>query len=341
MKHRINLVGKTSTEICDIVGPHVDRGFRGKQVANWVRDRDAREFEEMSNLPKEMRENLGEVFEILEPKVEDIVTSGDGTKKFLFRFEDNAAVEGVMMPLERKTTFCLSSQAGCAVGCAFCVTGMLGAGRNLTADEIFGQLRVMMRHGASSSDRINIVFMGMGEPLLNTSHLGKTLEVMYENISPKRITVSTSGILPGLRWLASLPKRPKLAISLNACTQELRERIMPMTKVHRLDDLMAELRSFPLEKGRRITFEYVLIKNINDSTDEARRVGPLLGGIPCKVNIIPLNEDPKHLPDLQTPDEATIDDFARILRDAGLVVTVRRSRGRDLAGACGQLRGRR
>ncbi len=340
MKHRINLVGKTSPEICDLIAPYVDRGFRGQQVANWIRDRDARGFEEMSNLPKLMREELGRLFEIREPAIDDVVSNDDGTKKYVLRFDDDVAVEGVMMPLERKTTFCLSSQAGCAVACAFCVTGMLGAGRNLTADELVGQLRIMMRHGVVSTDRINVVFMGMGEPLLNTNNLGKALEVMYETISPKRITVSTAGILPGLRWLSSLDKRPKLAISLNACTQELRERIMPITKVHRLDDLMAELRRFPLEKGRRITFEYVLIKGVNDSSDEARRVGPLLGGIPCKVNLIPLNEDPDYLPGLSTPDEVTIDDFARILRDAGLVVTVRRSRGRDLAAACGQLRSR-
>ena len=283
---RVNLVGKTSAEICDLVCPQVDRQFRGRQVANWVRHRDATAFDEMSNLPKAMRVELARLFEIREPMIDDVILSGDGPKKYLFRFDDGVNVESVMMPSDRKTTFCLSSQAGCAVGCTFCVTGKLGAGRNLNVDEIVGQLRFMMRHCVSATDRVNIVFMGMGEPLLNTGHLFRALDVMYETISPKRITLSTAGILPGLRLLASLPKRPKLAISLKACTQELRERMMPMTKVHRLGDLMAELRGFPLEKGRRITFEYVLIKGINDSPDQARQVGPLLGGIPSKVNII-------------------------------------------------------
>jgi 23S rRNA (adenine2503-C2)-methyltransferase len=239
-----------------------------------------------------------------------------------------------------KATFCLSSQAGCAVGCTFCVTGAIGAGRNLRPAEIVGQYRVMLRRLESEIERINIVFMGMGEPLLNTTHLGQALTVLSERVSLKRITVSTVGILPGIQWLADLSKRPKLALSLNAPDQARRESIMPITRRYRLDDLIAALRAFPLERGRRITFEYVLIDGFNDALDDARATARLIRGIPAKVNVIPLNEDAEHFPDLRRPPADTIDRFAAGLRDAGLTVTVRWSEGEDVAAACGQLRSR-
>jgi len=237
-------------------------------------------------------------------------------------------------------TMCLSSQTGWAVGCTFCVTGALGAGRNLRPDEIVGQYRVMLRQFSDPMDRVNIVFMGMGEPLLNTANLGPALETLYERVSPKRITVSTSGILPGIEWLASLARRPKLAVSLNAPDQERRQELMPIARRYPLSDLMTELRRFPLERARRLTFEYVLIRGFNDSEDDARMVVRLIRGIPSKVNVIPLNEDPEHFPDLHRPDDETINRFAVVLRDAGLTVTVRWSKGLDVDAACGQLKGR-
>lgn len=337
---RANLVGKTSSEIAGLLEDHVDRQFRGQQVAGWIIDRNARGFEEMSNLPKELRRSLGSAFDIGEPDVLEVVRSADGSRKYLFGLADGLSVEGVTMYEGAKATFCLSSQAGCAVGCTFCVTGALGAGRNLDAAEIVGQYRVMRRDLENDVERINLVFMGMGEPLLNTGHLGQALDVLSERVSPKRITVSTAGILPGIRWLAERPRRPKLAISLNAPDQTRRTMIMPIARRYPLDDLFAEIRAFPLEPGRRVTFEYVLISGFNDSVADARTVADLVRDVPSKINVIPLNEDKDHFPELCRPREEIVDNFAAALRDAGLTVTVRWSRGSDVAAACGQLRGR-
>ncbi len=336
---QLNLIGRTSDEIGSLVGPLVDRPFRARQVAHWVTLRGARTFAEMSNLPKELRRILDDRFSLAEPEVAALTASRDGSAKYLFRLDDGASVEAVAMPEDGKLTLCLSSQTGCAVGCTFCVTGLLGAGRNLAAAEIVGQYRVMARERGPNADRINLVFMGMGEPLLNRIEFGRALDVLTECVSPRRITVSTSGILPGIRWLAARSRRPKLAVSLNAPDQARREQIMPITKRYPLVELMAELRRFPLERGRRITFEYVLIRDFNDAAEDARAVARLLRGIPSKVNVIPLNEDSVWLPGLREPKTATIEAFGRELRDAGLTVTVRWSKGRDVAAACGQLKG--
>lgn len=336
---RVNLVGRTPDEIAVLLGPHVDRPFRARQVAQWIIDRNARGFDEMSNLSKRLRSDLDRRFRIADPEIVTASRSSDGSVKWLFRFDDGVSVEGVSMPERGKLTMCLSSQAGCALGCTFCVTGALGAGRNLRPDEIVGQYRVMLRELAEPVDRVNIVFMGMGEPLFNTTHLGTALATLYERVSPKRITVSTSGILPGIRWLAGLDRRPKLAVSLNAPDQLRRQQIMPIARRYPLDQLMAQLRGFPLEPGRRITFEYVLIRGFNDSIADARLLVGLLHGIPSKINLIPLNEDPEHFPELARPDDRAIDRFAAGLRDAGLTVTVRWSKGLDVNAACGQLKG--
>ena len=341
MSEKTNLVGRTSTEIAGLVAPHADRSFRGRQVARWVIERNASTFLEMTDLSKDLRAGLGRVFSLEEAEVVDVVESEDFSSKYLVRLDDGVEIECVSMREGAKATFCLSSQAGCAIGCTFCVTGALGAGRNLQPHEILSQYRLMLRRLDESIERVNIVFMGMGEPLLNTEHVGRALEVLYERVSPKRITVSTAGILPGIRWLANLPKRPKLAVSLNAPDQIRREELMPIARRYPLDDLFDALRTFPLERGRRITFEYVLIRDFNDSEEDATAVAGLIHGIPAKINVIPLNEDSEHFPDLKRPETPVIDRFAARLRDAGQTVTVRWSRGADVAAACGQLRGRR
>ena len=340
MNKAINLVGRTTAEICSELAQHVDRDYRTRQVARWIIDRNATTFAEMTDLPVTMRESLAQRFTIAEPEVFEIVASADESQKYLFSLADGATVEGVAMRDGPKATFCLSSQAGCAVGCTFCVTGALGPGRNLRPDEIVGQYRILLRQLDQAVERVNLVFMGMGEPLLNTTHLGSALAVLSERVSLKRITVSTAGILPGIRWLGRLPRRPKLAVSLNAPDQERRRRIMPIAGRYPLDDLFAELRAFPLEKGRRITFEYVLIRDFNDTAADAEATAKLIAKIPAKINVIPLNEDPVHFPQLRRPEVETVDGFARVLRDTGLTVTVRWSRGADVAAACGQLRGR-
>jgi 23S rRNA (adenine2503-C2)-methyltransferase len=337
---RTNLVGRPPGEIAELLAPHIDRSFRSRQVAQWIIDRNAEDFAEMSNLSKDLRAELAQHFRITDPEILEASPSADGSVKWLFGLSDGLSFEGVSMPEGGKLTLCLSSQTGCAVGCTFCVTGALGAGRNLTPDEIVGQYRVMLRQLDAPVDRVNLVFMGMGEPLLNTRHLGDALVTLYERVSPKRITVSTSGILPGIDWLASLPRRPKLAISLNAPDQQRREEIMPIARRYPLTELMDRLRAFPLERGRRVTFEYVLIRGFNDSEDDARLVARLIRGIPSKINVIPLNEDGEHFPDLRRPDDDTVNRFAVVLRDAGLTVTVRWSKGLDVDAACGQLKGR-
>ncbi len=336
----MNLVGKTSAEISRVLSPHVDRDFRCSQVARWVLDRNAATFDEMTDLPASLRERLAQSFALTEPEVVEVIESSDDSRKYLLHLEDGVTVESVAMRDGPKVTFCLSSQAGCAVGCTFCVTGAMGAGRNLRPDEIVGQYRVMLRDLERSAERVNVVFMGMGEPLLNTENLGGALDVLSEKLSLKRITVSTAGILPGIRWLAARPRRPKLAVSLNAPDQKRRERIMPIAGRYPLHDLFAELGAFPLERGRRITFEYVLIRGFNDAEVDAMAVARLVSGIPAKMNVIPFNEDPECFPDLRQPDGEVVDRFASRLRDAGLTTTVRWSRGADVAAACGQLRGR-
>jgi 23S rRNA (adenine2503-C2)-methyltransferase len=333
-----NLIGRTADRIHQLLAPHVDTPYRGRQVSTWILERHAATFHEMTNLPLALRQRLEERFELRDPEVLAETASTDGSKKFLFGLVDGATVEGVAMPEGGKLTLCLSSQAGCAVGCRFCVTGVLGSGRNLRAEEIVGQYRVMLRRSAVAQ-RVNIVFMGMGEPLLNTSHLGTSLDVLAERVSPKRITVSTAGIVPGIRWLRGRGRRPKLAVSLNAPDQERRAQMMPIACRYPLEELMAELRAFPLEKGRRITFEYVLIRGFNDAVGDAARLARLVRGIPSKINVIPLNEDPAFLPDLRQPDADTVDRFGAALNDAGLTATVRWSKGRDVAAACGQLKG--
>jgi 23S rRNA (adenine2503-C2)-methyltransferase len=337
----MNLIGKTSLEIAAVLQGTVDREFRGRQVAAWIHQRDARTFDEMANIPKALRKTLAERFSLAEPTVLEKISSDDGSTKYLFGLEDGATFEGVSMPDGGKATLCLSSQTGCAVGCTFCVTGALGAGRNLGPAEMVGQYRVMRRELPEEVERVNLVFMGMGEPLLNTTALGQALEVLYERVSPKRITISTAGIIPGIRWMAGLNRRPKLALSLNAPDQERREEIMPITRRYPLNQLMAAIRDFPLERGRRITFEYVLIRDFNDRIADAQAVARLIDGIPSKINVIPLNEDAEHFPELRQPEVDTVDAFARTLRDAGRVVTVRWSKGADVAAACGQLKGRR
>jgi 23S rRNA (adenine2503-C2)-methyltransferase len=335
----VNLVGASRAELAALLGGLDPRPYRVAQVYQWLTRRLAGSIEEMTNLPKALRESLADRAVIRDPDILEVRRGGEGTAKFALAYPDGAVVEAVAMPMEGHTTLCLSSQAGCAVGCVFCVTGILGAGRNLSGGEIFGQYRVIMRREGLVGTPVNVVFMGMGEPLLNLPGVTRAVELLSETVSPRRVTVSTSGIVPGLAKLAALERRPKLAVSLNATTQEQRERLMPIAARWPLEDLLAALRAFPLERGRRITFEYVMLAGINDSLDDAHRLPRLLRGIPCKVNLIPLNPDERYLAELAAPDEATISAFAGVLAAAHMNVTVRWSKGRDVAAACGQLRG--
>jgi 23S rRNA (adenine2503-C2)-methyltransferase len=347
--------------------------YRGRQVFDALHVRGAREYAAMRELPAPLRERLAREFPIRLPEIARREASADGSVKLGLRLADGALVEAVFMPGDRanaqvneyadaraaaatsnqkpetrnpssarleRFTVCLSSQTGCAVDCAFCVTGRLGGGRNLTSGEIVGQLYAVLDDAGRAPEGMRIVFMGMGEPFLNPDGVIGALDVLFEIVSPKRVTVSTSGITPAFARFAALPRRPNLAVSLNAADPATRERLMPITKSYPLDGLLAAVRAWPLEPRRTVLVEYVLIAGINDSVDEAKRLARALRGLTVKVNLIPLNEDPVYLPDLRRPDEAAIDRFARVLSDAGLTVTVRRSKGPDASAACGQLKGR-
>jgi 23S rRNA (adenine2503-C2)-methyltransferase len=335
-----NLVGASRAELTAVLAELNAPAYRISQVHHWLNRRLADSLEVMTDLPKGLRGALAERCIVADPDILEVRRSPDGTTKFAFACHDGAVIEAVSMPMAGRTTLCLSSQAGCVVGCVFCVTGVLGPGRNLTAGEIFGQYRAMVRSEKLLGQPLNVVFMGMGEPLLNLTAVGRATELLGETVSLRRITVSTSGIAEGLRRLAALPRRPNLAVSLNATTQEQRARLMPVAARWALDDLLAALRAFPLERGRRITIEYVLLAGLNDGEDDARRLPKLLGGIPVKVNLIPFNADTVLLPDFHAPTEETVNAFAAKLADAHLNVTVRWSRGQDVSAACGQLRGR-
>ncbi|MFI5167145.1 MAG: 23S rRNA (adenine(2503)-C(2))-methyltransferase RlmN [Thermoanaerobaculales bacterium] len=334
-----NLVGASRAELAAILADLDPRPFRVQQIYHWLTRRLAGGFEEMTNLPKSLRDTLASVAAVHDPEVVEVRRAGDGTGKYALAYPDGVVVEAVAMPMEGHTTLCLSSQGGCAVGCVFCVTGVLGAGRNLSGAEIFGQYRALVRAENLHGSSVNVVFMGMGEPLLNLPGLFGALELLEETVSPRRITVSTSGIVPGLAKLAALPRRPNLAVSLNATTQEQRITLMPAAAHWHLDDLLGAMRRYPLERGRRITIEYVLLAGLNDSIDDARRLPRLLRGIPVKINLIPLNPDERYLAGFQAPDDERINAFAAEVAAAHLNVTVRWSKGRDVAGACGQLRG--
>ena len=334
-----NLVGASRADLARLLAPLDPRHFRVDQVYHWINRRLASDFDEMTNLPVELRRALARSATLADPEVHEVRRAPDGTAKYALVCADGAVIEAVVMPMEGHTTICLSSQTGCAVGCIFCVTGVLGAGRNLSGSEIFGQYRAVLRHEGLAGAPVNVVFMGMGEPLLNVASVARAIELIAETVSPKRVTVSTSGIVPGIAKLAALERRPKLAVSLNATTQAQRERLMPAAARWPLEELLAALRAFPLERGRRITFEYVMLAGVNDSDEDARRLPRLLRGIPCKVNLIPLNTDDRYLSGLAAPDEARIDGFAGILAAAHVNVTVRWSKGREVAAACGQLRG--
>jgi 23S rRNA (adenine2503-C2)-methyltransferase len=348
--------------------------YRGRQIFDALHRGARLDYASMHELPADVREALARDVPIRLPEVARREESVDGSVKFGLRLSDGALIEAVYMPVDDRIaqvneftdaraipdsrlstlnsrlstppvshfTVCLSSQTGCAVDCAFCVTGRLGGGRNLTAGEILGQLHVVLREAGRSMEGMRIVFMGMGEPFLNPEGVLPALEVLFELVSPRRVTVSTSGVTPAFARFAAPAKRPNLAVSLNAADPATRERLMPITKTYPLPDLLRAMRAWPLEPRRSILVEYVLIAGVNDREDDARKLARLLRGLPVKVNLIPLNEDPTYLPDLRRPDEASIERFARTLASGPerLTVTVRRSKGPDASAACGQLKGR-
>ena len=335
---RVPLLGLSVAALETALAAHVDTPYRVRQVWNALHRRGVTSFGEMTDLGKALRETLSEHFEIGLPEIVDRQVSTDGTQKLLFRLADGATVETVDIPTAARRTVCLSSQAGCALACTFCVTGYWGPGRNLTAGEIIGQVLGIDSDFMVPEKGPNIVFMGMGEPLQNLSSVKESIDILAETISWRRITVSTVGLLPGIEELGSWPQRPNLAVSLHAPDDARRSQIMPLNKTYPLPDLMQTLRRYPLEKGRKITFEYILIRDFNDADADARMLARLLRGLRSKVNLIPVNPDPVLADSMVPPSEERATRFAELMKEAGVFTTVRQRRGDDVSGACGQLR---
>ncbi|MCP3959221.1 MAG: 23S rRNA (adenine(2503)-C(2))-methyltransferase RlmN [bacterium] len=333
-----DLLGLPRRRLAEVLAPFIDRPYRTDQIYRALYERGAGEIGSITELGKELRAELAERFTIGLPEVATRHLSADGTEKFLFRLADGATIEAVDIPDGRRRTLCISSQAGCALTCRFCVTGYWGGGRDLTAGEIVAQVLAVGKQRRESGGGLNLVFMGMGEPLLNLGALGDALEILTEQISWRRITVSTAGVIPGIEELAGWRKRPRLAISLHAPDDDRRSRIMPINRRYPLADLLAALRRYPLDRRERLTFEYLLIRDFNDAPADADALVRLLSGLQAKVNLIPLNPDPVLDESMKRPRRTVVTAFRDRLTSKGMTATVRKQRGDDVSAACGQLR---
>jgi 23S rRNA (adenine2503-C2)-methyltransferase len=313
--------------------------YHARQLFRWIYKRGVTDFDRMTDLSRDLRARLQDEFTISTPRVVGDETSVDGTRKLVLELADGRRIESVYIPDTPAQTFCISSQVGCAMACGFCLTGKMGLVRNLTAGEIAGQVRVLAAATRLLDAPFNIVLMGMGEPLHNYENTMKALRILHSEhglaVSPRRVTLSTVGIVPGIERLAREPLMPNLAVSLHATTEEQRTALVPPNKKYSLAQILDACRKFPLKKRSRITFEYVMLDGVNDTPEDARRLAKLLSGIKSKVNLIPLNPAPG-IP-FERPSDERVDRFAQILADRHLTVSVRKSRGRDIRAACGQL----
>jgi 23S rRNA (adenine2503-C2)-methyltransferase len=336
---RTDLAGLERAELEALVRAHGVEPFRANQLFRWIHRRGITDFDRMTDLSKASRVAFREAFAVSTPSVAARERSVDGTEKFLLELADGRRVETVYIPDTPGWTFCVSTQVGCAMKCGFCLTGKMGLVRNLTAAEIAGQVRVLAVELGLLDARFTIVLMGMGEPLHNYDETMKALRILGDPegmaLSSRRVTLSTVGVVPGLDRLAREPFMPNLAISLHATTEAQRDLLVPLNRKYRIAEVIDACRRFPLKRRDRITFEYVLLAGVNDSGDDARRLVRLLSGLRAKVNLIALNEA-AGIPFRRPSDEA-VDDFARILAEHRLTVSVRKSRGRDIRAACGQL----
>lgn len=344
-----NLLGKSIEALRSVARSFGEPEYRGLQIYQALYTQWCTRFAEMTTLPAALRARLEGEFAIALPRILRAYRSDDGTVRYVLALEKSAGeaagtgpsttIETVFMPEEKRQTICISTQAGCAVDCRFCLTATLGLIRNLSAGEILGQVLVALeehRHGLAP--QTNVVLMGQGEPLLNYDAVMAAMRILLDPqgmaISPKHVTLSTSGIIPGIERLAEEEVRPKLAISLNASTNEQRNKIMPLNGKYPIERLLEACRKYPLRPWERLTFEYVLLGGFNDSVEDARRVGKLVSNLRAKVNLIPWN--PGDLP-YEKPEEARIEAFRRILTEKGVPTFVRYSRGQDVMAACGQL----
>ncbi|MGH9739108.1 MAG: 23S rRNA (adenine(2503)-C(2))-methyltransferase RlmN [Candidatus Acidiferrales bacterium] len=349
---RVNVHGLSKAELCAFMESLDERGYRGAQIYHALYAERKFDFAAMTNLPAALREKLARQATIALPRIVRRHLSSDGTVRYVLALDSSGAgragsgreiqpanVEAVFMPEENRQTICISTQAGCAVNCQFCLTATLGLVRNLTAGEIIGQVLVALEDNrAGLKPQTNIVLMGQGEPLLNYDAVISALRILLDQnavaIAPRHAALSTSGIVPGIERLAREKIRPNLAISLNASSNEQRDQIMPINRKYPLEKLLEACRNYPLRPREWLLFEYVLLGGFNDSPEDARRVARLLSGIRAKVNLIPWN--PGALP-FDRPNRTRVEEFQRILIEKGVMTFIRDSRGQDVMAACGQL----
>ncbi len=331
--------------------------FRAKQIYQWIYQKYVFDFDLMNNLPKKLRSELKESFRIYLPKIVSTEKSRDGSVKYLFELEDGHTVESVLLPMrseqrdergnllkEARYTVCVSTQVGCKVGCSFCLTAKGGFVRNLTSGEIVSQvLSIKAANNIASNRRVNVVYMGMGEPLDNLDNLSKAIEIFADenglSIGARRQTVSTSGLAPKIEKLGKMNTGVLLAISLHAVDDELREKLMPINKAYNIADIIEAVKRFPIDQRKRVMFEYLMIRNLNDSLDSAKKLVKLLNGIKAKVNLILFNPYPGS--PFERPEAERVERFQKFLLSKGLLCTVRESKGLDISAACGQLREKR
>jgi len=347
MPEAVELVGLNQSELQTFVASIGEPAYRGRQLFNALQHRRLRSFEEMTELPKDLRSRLNNVALASTLTVESRYVSADGTRRYLMKTQDNLPVETVFIPEERRDTICFSSQSGCPLQCTFCLTAKLGLLRSLTPGEIVEQIVIALNDaygvGVKPPRGTNLVGMGAGEPFLNLKSLMKALRVMADphglHIVPNRVTVSTAGVVPKIRELAEISDRPHLAISLAAPTDELRDELMPINKKWPLNELLDACKDFEktLRPGERFTFEYVMLAGVNDSENHARQLANLLNrhALRAKVNLIPHN--PAEPLPYKSSTEETVESFKAILESKGISTYVRRPRGRDIFAACGQL----
>lgn len=317
-----------------------EKPFRAKQVFSWLFRKNALSFDDMTNISVELRKKLKEKFKISDPAIQKVLTTNDNTVKFLTTLSDNKTIESVIIPNLKRTTLCISTQIGCKMGCKFCATAKMGFIRNLTMQEILDQIISANRLLFGKKKITHLVFMGMGEPLNNFDNLIKSLDVINSDygfcISPKRVTISTSGISGKIEELIKISKGEKLAVSLNAPLDEKREKLMPgACKNMNIEKLLLVAKMYAIKTKTKVTFEYVLIKDFNDSIEDAKILKKRLKDIPAKLNIIPFNKtiDLEFFP----PDEEVINLFIKEMQNSSVIITVRRSRGAEIGAACGQL----
>ncbi|MGH9703798.1 MAG: 23S rRNA (adenine(2503)-C(2))-methyltransferase RlmN [Candidatus Acidiferrales bacterium] len=340
-----NLLGQSAEELRALMERLGEPAYRGGQIYHALYAERRFDLAELTNLPAALREQLTHQATVELPRVVQRYRSSDGSVRYVLSLETSeagaraATIETVFMPEENRQTICISTQAGCAVDCHFCLTATLGLIRNLSAGEIIGQVLVALdENRANLKPQTNVVLMGQGEPLLNYEPVMAALRILLDpggmGISPKHVTLSTSGIVPGIERMGQEKMRPKLAISLNASSDEQRDKIMPINRKYPLEKLLEACERYPLRTWEHLTFEYVLLGGFNDAPEDARRVAKRVSGLRCKINLIPWN--PGELP-YEAPEAGRIEEFRRILVEKGLFAFVRYSRGQDVFAACGQL----